>query len=848
MPLPKHQNPITLDRTACAPYNFVELPNSGSAALAPNDMPVHNTLVGLTGYFDVTLTTKTPLYVRCGLKRERFERGDANGSSFRDQIKNTPEFFHTKNELEPILPGSSLRGMLRSYFEVITHSKLQRLSEVNLFFRTVDTSSVGTTYRERMSETPTPNHHKALAKAGFWKQSGDSYGIQPCEYARVEVRMLQENLSNSRHGREVWVQLDAQAQYHNHSQGKQLYYRKVLNITDISDVQPLGWHKGIIIRTGSSPRQHMAFIFLTDTCGTTKQVKNSGADENDHLVERFHSDDQLTQYQKQTFHGDGKLRDNDPIFYLEGSGTISFFGRAQMFRLPYKNTPKSLLPNALCTSKEIDYAEAVFGYVRDKQHNAKAKSGNYGRALAGRVYITDGECQQLGQDAFLNVSNMPSGVLTPKILASPKPTSFQHYIVQETPSDSNELAHYDSKKKDDRGRETQENLSTLRGNKFYWHQARVTAQSLSEPNHVGNNDTQHTQMKPVRANISFTFRVYFENLLPEELGALSWTLQPPTEEGKDYCHKLGMGKPYGMGSVKLEATLHLQNTKKRYENLFAENGWDEEEETDFNLSDVITKFEQDILGQFDWEGGRSAESLRLSETYRIRQLLNMMDYNSPLRVEAPEPGYENFEANRVLQEGNRDKINARYMTISLPPHPDMNQNERREFNKNANEYKKRPVLPEPLWEKFGGSKTGIRDIIRLSESTRGDIEADEEEDSAVEDDITNVISSTQNVPDERTVPPIQPIRILPPEPEEQTIECYIRMKRDRSTGRKTLTIKSLDESVRVESTQSAMWEPLIDKAYINAILNGWVKAEISGKMIGLNISEWKKIKILIDVI
>jgi hypothetical protein len=34
-----------------------------------------------------------------------------------------------------------------------------------------------------------------------------------------------------------------------------------------------------------------------------------------------------------------------------------------------------------------------------------------------------------------------------------------------------------------------------------------------------------------------------------------------------YCHKIGMGKPLGLGSIKITATLSILDPKKRYCNL-----------------------------------------------------------------------------------------------------------------------------------------------------------------------------------------------------------------------------------------------------------------------------------------
>uniref|UniRef100_UPI00338F4744 RAMP superfamily CRISPR-associated protein n=1 Tax=Arthrobacter sp. TaxID=1667 RepID=UPI00338F4744 len=115
-----HHNPTNQSRIACAPYNFVPLPEMVIPAVSsPDELPSHDRYYPdrLTGYFDVTLTTCSPLYIRCPLMLDDFlrqERGEDAGQPFFNQVKNTPYFFYTDKASEPVIPGSSLRGMLRA--------------------------------------------------------------------------------------------------------------------------------------------------------------------------------------------------------------------------------------------------------------------------------------------------------------------------------------------------------------------------------------------------------------------------------------------------------------------------------------------------------------------------------------------------------------------------------------------------------------------------------------------------------------------------------------------------------------------------------------------------------------
>jgi hypothetical protein len=148
--------------------------------------------------------------------------------------------------------------------------------------------------------------------------------------------------------------------------------------------------------------------------------------------------------------------------------------------------------------------------------------------------------------------------------------------------------------------------------------------------------------------------VSFENLRDYELGALAWALQLPGDKDKSYCHKLGMGKPLGMGAVKITTSLQLTERGNkdggRYATLFKEGSFaDGANQTDRQR--FVEAFEGTVLARI------APEKRRLSEVGRIRMLLTMLQW----------------------QEGSSQWLEqTRYLKIEL------------------NEYKERLVLPDPL--------------------------------------------------------------------------------------------------------------------------------------------------------
>lgn len=86
-----------------------------------------------------------------------------------------------------------------------------------------------------------------------------------------------------------------------------------------------------------------------------------------------------------------KLRQaGNPLFYLvDDKGQLIYFGSTVMFRLVYDKRPIDLIPPALRNPAVIDFAEALFGYVRsDEELNAlkpRPKQGEKGRAYTRHV-------------------------------------------------------------------------------------------------------------------------------------------------------------------------------------------------------------------------------------------------------------------------------------------------------------------------------------------------------------------------------------------------------------------------------------------------------------------------------
>lgn len=652
---PKHGKPTRTRRNniwATAPYNFVPLPEE-VVTVDRHKIPGHNSYADpngeetFTGHLDCTLTTESPTYTRTALNTDLFQKwADDIQRMMQEDADARREYaqFNLDDAHQPLIPGSSLRGMTRALVEIAGYGKMQWVTKDRLFFRTMDNTAIGEHYRGRMGDE---------IEGGFLRQRGQAFYIKKCQISHVDETVLDEKRYKLYEGRgpnktprwsgkphqhqPVWVELSRN--------GKSVNY---LQFGPPSTDTQRNLLEGRLVISGDMQGKKKEFVFL---------LPEQNAEEIeilDKLIERFHDDDQITRWQRNAFkkdkprlnvrQRDGFLsrdlsKEGDPVFFLRENGELTFFGRAKMFRLPYSQSPFDLVPKYLHRDSDTDLAEAIFGYIP----NEADKQGR-----AGRVYFSDARFEKAENDVWL-----PEGIITPKILSGPKPTTFQHYLVQDdgkghNPDDKKTLAHYGTPPEE----------TVIRGHKLYWHQGPVGGSDIQEArqddpdkNRSGwKNDTQHTQIKPVNKGVTFRFKVHFENLRDYELGALLWALNLP-----DNCrHKIGMGKPLGLGSVKITPSLVLSNRKQRYQQLFDGDDWQTAEEQISDLDSFKQAFEQFVLNKMDESERNKTNSL--AEVERIKMLLKLLEWQGP------------------------PKNLTQYMTIQPKP----------------NQFQDRPVLPDPL--------------------------------------------------------------------------------------------------------------------------------------------------------
>lgn len=616
--MPKHVNPSTPKRTSIAPYNFIALPKAVHSVAdgvrvgsedAQTPWRAHDRYLegAHSGWLDLHLTAEAPLYVRCAPPAEH--AADENARTNRRR----QDFFHHGEPEEPVIPGSSLRGMTRALVEILGFGAFRWFTDRQLVYRAVGgRTNLDDDYRDRFagrgSVASSGGGPQSRVRGGCLRQRGGDWFIQPARAPRGEsIVRVEEGAARDGariHSRrkndrtpfgnqdviDVWLRPPDPEQG-----GGRLRKAEDLRRRDESEHAPgKGFIPAKVVRSGWAPKKHTCFAIY----------------EPDPDAEWLHIPHELwTIYENDRDLNRGiparELRNDAPLFYLVNEKEeLVFFGPTLMFRLPYRHKISDFIPSKLRGQNTLDLAEAIFGTVDRKP------------AIKGRVFFEDALWQRgEGQDPpFLEDGDR--GLHSPKILSGPKPTSFQHYLAQPAPDDEKTLKHWASDPKE----------TEVRGHKRYWHKPGIDQEEPFEGEL--KHDTQHTIVRPVRKGTRFAGRVRFENLSDLELGALLTALDLPASKR----HHVGMGKPLGMGSTRIQVDLHLVDRARRYASLVTEEGAVETGEIDANQSESVatrcrSTFETAILKHAVVSGEVTEKPATLWEIPRLTELGAMLEWD-----------------------------------------------------------------------------------------------------------------------------------------------------------------------------------------------------------------------------
>ena len=502
---------------AFSPYNFVRLPQKPLMARWDDNSPTYS------GEIRCRLINKEPLFIRDG------RLGDEPAQ----------ETFHLGSEENPMIPGTTIKGALRAIIEAATGNGYDRVQPRHFFVRDMGR---GNNYTRMFLNI---RNGRFLVKAGFLCKINDKFFIQPCEWAklwindipshmRIHSRDASSLITNKKDRDTFKCYNGLKINFKNIKKGSYQVAHRQLEFNQIDGFLK-GTRDGWLVFSGPMGSKKYEFVFYNREADKKKWLPIDKE-----KVEAFEAD--LTDFKEAVFGEKLKLTGTDgiPVFYLEEKqpGKPYFFGRAQMFRVPYTYNLVHYVPDefrgaARKTAETAYFCEKLFGALNMLPQKKNRKEEQL--AVAGRVSVSPAKYQgRLHGDDNISQESPEYLVQQPrylKTLNSPKPSSYQLYLEQK---DGKPLADYFTNPKTGK---------RIAGHKFYWHKPG------SSTNIFANEDEQNpnvqTKAKPLSSGHVFEFTIGIDRLTEKELGAVLWALKPWPES----CWKIGGGKPLGMGTV-----------------------------------------------------------------------------------------------------------------------------------------------------------------------------------------------------------------------------------------------------------------------------------------------------------
>ena len=548
---------------ASASYNFVRLPShvipaefyDGNFEGVTKDVMDayrdHVTQMGThTGYIDLTITTETPLFIGGPSKQE----------------DTTPlEFYGGQNN--PTIPGSSLKGMVKEIFKIVTASSfrpyqrgtgLGDFEDRYLYFRDIASAikPLKEYYASRMMNPIKNGAGLSTPKAtpGFIIQTANN------EYYAVP------------------------------SVAKKIYYEAEKELVAKQRTPSIDWtHTYVNVHVGAM-RSKRTFMRITKPCNFDKRIpipqsciESYADDKNRGTLDLLDKKTGKSGEAAKEYTHSTDVKFVVPCYFTEKDGVVEHFGHGRYYRIAYDLKISDHLPNSLERHNNgVDLCDSVFGY---------------GDNWAGRVSFSDAHVQGTLK---MCTSDYPHPLM------GPNPTSFQLYLNQDV-DDHNTYNHW--------GHEH----ASLRGYKMYWHQPLEKAKNWTRT--VEEKEIKGTRkIRPVDRGVTFTSRIHFERLSDVELGALLMSLNLDKYSGgqRRTYYKLGMGKSIGFGSIKLNTEVTIFDNNSRYAALFENDAWNTGKSTTKSEEYVkaFTTYRDDVLG-----ADKPAYNAMLDDLYM------MMDWN-----------------------------------------------------------------------------------------------------------------------------------------------------------------------------------------------------------------------------
>lgn len=539
------------DQDFVNPYHFVPL---GKECRKSRDYRKIKDQPGLlTGWIECTLETKTPLFIPNTTNDDVFGMRDQSGNPIKSYDFCSRDDLAGKTNPPPpgsaVIPGSELRGMIRSAFEAVTNSCMSTTADDHVLFK----------------RTNTPG------KPAIVKKHGNQWILQPCrerigmaawkmhnKKPKQDMNDYSDNISKMSEGEEIHFTLSNEK------------YKAKHKFPAFHFVQSLnGPTKGKLHKGEPIDNKHHESVFVVDA--NQSQISISERDVQNLLENfKFYRDSTINQHKKMGKH-EGyahikveKLNDLDGklVYYSKHEtcrGPRYYLSPAAIGREVFHNRLKDLIGSYTPCEKIARLCPGcvLFGLAGKDE------------AAVSRVRFGDATPVDGSAPRFLKP-------MIPPELASPKPSATEFYLTrgekQHLTVDACNVWNYDYAGKWGRWanefHDRRDYIPEIRGRKFYWHGSGQIRNLEKNPLLGEEISDRHVKIRPLDKGNVFRFKVHFNQVAGDELKRLIWVLGigGSTAHG----HKLGMGKPVGLGSVSIKPEsvnirrIELSDSELRY--------------------------------------------------------------------------------------------------------------------------------------------------------------------------------------------------------------------------------------------------------------------------------------------
>ncbi|KJD43083.1 TIGR03986 family CRISPR-associated RAMP protein [Paenibacillus terrae] len=564
------------------PYNFVPLEAQCER------QPINAYKEGkelYSGYIDCSIHLKTPIFIpnssgECVLSNMKSKNDDKYEKSYDffsyDDLSHCKPGDRKEVYSVPVIPGSEIRGVVRSVFEAAFNGCLSTIDTGRVLHR-----------RSAANDVKKPGILRYDTNQKKWF-------VYSCD--RIMLNRRFDKLGDKhKHGKFM-----SNEEYNGYDEGQKIYFKKSDNKYDNKYYMPyvvddffVGeptqdmdnlWQEGYLHKGepfGTKKHHESVFYFEKEShrkynklTVDEKTIYNFEAvlnlyEENNNEKKEGSPHTGYAAYKKQTL---SKIKNKEDIlvFYSAANGNQAQYLSPSMIsqQVYYAKIKEMLTKNGgyePCEDRHcVCPACALFGMIPPDEQNTRSRTAR--QALGSRVRFTDATL--LESSLLKERKDYYRGDIRLPAMGEPKPGAVEFYTKK--PSDYQEGAlfwtyDYLVKKEGKTRTPIKDSAFGIRGRKFYWHSENwkqhkdklhgKSTEFLKE--NINTNMTVGVRPLNHEKCPAFQFKVYYEHLTWDELNQLKWSL----DFNDSACsHKIGRGKPLGFGSIQLKIEQVMQRT------------------------------------------------------------------------------------------------------------------------------------------------------------------------------------------------------------------------------------------------------------------------------------------------